>query len=118
MRFPQLQEPFDGPEITSDNPWRGDLDCFMIDNGLAGLMCGSCPGKRVLRDSDYLFGYYAMGVMCWNGFLYPAIEIMFDSMYFKITRAFLGLKLIIIYRSGSNKKTITLRRQVETEKKS
>ena len=29
----QLQETFDGPEITSDNPWTGDLDCFVIENG-------------------------------------------------------------------------------------
>ena len=24
--YPQLKEPFNGPEITSDNPWTGDLD--------------------------------------------------------------------------------------------
>ena len=28
--YPQLKEPFNGPEITSDNPWTGDLDCFVI----------------------------------------------------------------------------------------
>ena len=31
--YPQLKEPFNGPEITSDNPWTGDLDCFVIENG-------------------------------------------------------------------------------------
>ena len=28
--YPQLKEPFNGLEITSDNPWTGDLDCFVI----------------------------------------------------------------------------------------
>ena len=31
--YPQLKEPFNGPEITSDNPWTGDLDCFVIETG-------------------------------------------------------------------------------------
>ena len=31
--YPQLKEPFNGPEITSDNPRTSDLDYFVIENG-------------------------------------------------------------------------------------
>lgn len=31
--FSQLEESFDGPDITSANAWTGDLDCFAIEDG-------------------------------------------------------------------------------------
>lgn len=31
--FAQFNETFDGPEIDSKNPWKGDLDKFVISNG-------------------------------------------------------------------------------------
>lgn len=30
--FPQFKESFSGPEITSDNPWNGDIDMFTINS--------------------------------------------------------------------------------------
>ena len=53
--YPQLKEPFNGPEITSDNPWTGDLDCFVIENG-------SYPEKCFHRNSSRLFRYNGMGI--------------------------------------------------------
>ena len=58
--YPQLKEPFNGPEITSDNPWTGDLDCFVIENGC--LTCGSYPEKCFHRNSSRLFRYNGMGI--------------------------------------------------------
>ena len=37
--YPQLKEPFNGLEITSDNPWTGDLDCFVIETGWLVSRC-------------------------------------------------------------------------------
>ena len=31
--FAQFTETFDGPEVNSANPWKGDLDKFVISNG-------------------------------------------------------------------------------------
>ena len=55
--YPQLKEPFNGLEITSDNPWTGDLDCFVIET-----TCGSYPEKCFHRNSSRLFRYNGMGI--------------------------------------------------------
>ena len=31
--YAQFEETFDGPEITTQNPWSGDADCFAIQDG-------------------------------------------------------------------------------------
>ena len=59
--YPQLKEPFNGPEITSDNPWTGDLDCFVIENGW--LVSRADPTRKVFhRNSSRLFRYNGMGI--------------------------------------------------------
>lgn len=59
--YPQLKEPFNGLEITSDNPWTGDLDCFVIETGWL-VTCGSYPEKCFHRNSSRLFRYNGMGI--------------------------------------------------------
>lgn len=60
--YPQLKEPFNGLEITSDNPWTGDLDCFVIETGWLVSRAGSYPEKCFHRNSSRLFRYNGMGI--------------------------------------------------------
>ena len=60
--YPQLKEPFNGPEITSDNPWTGDLDCFVIENGWLVSRADPTQKKCFHRDSSRLFRYNGMGI--------------------------------------------------------
>lgn len=113
--FSQLQEPFDGPEITSDNPWTGDLDCFVIENGW--LVSRADPTRKSVSIETPLV-YSA--TMKWE------FEIRMDfkpsdqnhirlHVYLDDQRM-LGLKNDYYVQIGSNKKTITFRKHTATEK--
>lgn len=113
--YPQLKEPFNGPEITSDNPWTGDLDCFVIENGC--LVSRADPTRKSVSIETPLV-YSA--TMEWE------FEIRMDfkpsdqnhirlHVYLDDQRM-LGLKNDYYVQIGSNKKTITFRKHTATEK--
>lgn len=113
--YPQLKEPFNGPEITSDNPWTGDLDCFVIENGW--LVSRADPTRKSVSIETPLV-YSA--TMEWE------FEIRMDfkpsdqnhirlHVYLDDQRM-LGLKNDYYVQIGSNKKTITFRKHTATEK--
>lgn len=113
--YPQLKEPFNGPEITSDNPWTGDLDCFVIENGW--LVSRADPTQKSVSIETPLV-YSA--TMEWE------FEIRMDfkpsdqnhirlHVYLDDQRM-LGLKNDYYVQIGSNKKTITFRKHTATEK--
>ena len=113
--YPQLKEPFNGPEITSDNPWTGDLDCFVIENGW--LVSRADPTRKSVSIETPLV-YSA--TMEWE------FEIRMDfkpsdqnhirlHVYLDDQRM-LGLETDYYVQIGSNKKTITFRKHTATEK--
>ena len=110
--YPQLKEPFNGPEITSDNPWTGDLDCFVIENGW--LVSRADPTRKSVSIETPLV-YSA--TMEWE------FEIRMDfkpsdqnhirlHVYLDDQRM-LGLKNDYYVQIGSNKKTITFRKHTK-----
>ena len=113
--YPQLKEPFNGLEITSDNPWTGDLDCFVIETGW--LVSRADPTRKSVSIETPLV-YSA--TMEWE------FEIRMDfkpsdqnhirlHVYLDDQRM-LGLKSDYYVQIGSNKKTITFRKHTATEK--
>lgn len=111
----QLQETFDGPEITSDNPWTGDLDCFVIENGWL-LSRADVTRKSASIETPLIYS----ATMEWE------FEIRMDfkpsdqnhirlHVYLDDQRI-LGLKTDYYIQIGSNKKTITFRKHIETGK--
>ena len=113
--YPQLKEPFNGLEITSDNPWTGDLDCFVIETGW--LVSRADPTRKSVSIETPLV-YSA--TMEWE------FEIRMDfkpsdqnhirlHVYLDDQRM-LGLKNDYYVQIGSNKKTITFRKHTATEK--
>lgn len=113
--YPQLKEPFNGPEITSDNPWTGDLDCFVIENGW--LVSRADPTRKSVSIETPLV-YSA--TMEWEF----EIRIDFkpsDQNHIRLhvyldDQRMLGLKNDYYVQIGSNKKTITFRKHTATEK--
>ena len=61
--YPQLKEPFNGPEITSDNPWTGDLDCFVIENGW--LVSRADPTRKSVRE-EFLWKHFSYPEKCFH----------------------------------------------------
>lgn len=113
--YPQLKEPFNGPEITSDNPWTGDLDCFVIETGW--LVSRADPTRKSVSIETPLV-YSA--TMEWEF----EIRIDFkpsDQNHIRLhvyldDQRMLGLKNDYYVQIGSNKKTITFRKHTATEK--
>lgn len=113
--YPQLKEPFNGLEITSDNPWTGDLDCFVIETGW--LVSRADPTRKSVSIETPLV-YSA--TMEWE------FEIRMDfkpsdqnhiRLYVYLDdQRMLGLKNDYYVQIGSNKKTITFRKHTATEK--
>ncbi|WP_455635827.1 lamin tail domain-containing protein [Parabacteroides sp.] len=113
--FSQLKESFNGPEITSANPWTGDLDCFVIENGW--LVSRADPTRKsVSMETPLVYS----ATMEWE------FEIRMDfkpsdqnhirlHVYLDDQRM-LGLKNDYYVQIGSNKKTITFRKHTATEK--
>ena len=114
--FSQLQEPFDGPEITSANPWRGDLDCFVIDNGWL-VSCADPARGSVSLEIPITYSATMQWELCVGMDFIPSDRNHVRFHVFQDNQSISGLKADYYIQIGSNKKTITLRRQVETEKK-
>lgn len=114
--FSQLQEPFDGPEITSANPWRGDLVCFVIDNGWL-VSCADPARGSVSLEIPITYSATMQWELCVGMDFIPSDRNHVRFHVFQDNQSISGLKADYYIQIGSNKKTITLRRQVETEKK-
>ncbi|WP_289006917.1 lamin tail domain-containing protein [uncultured Parabacteroides sp.] len=114
--FAQFTETFDGPEITTTNQWKGDLNDFQItDDGWLSLIGG--PAKKCSRLKISL--PYSNN-MEWKF----DVRMNFTPSdpnhirFYLLTEnlPLLGISSEYYIQIGSTKKTITLRRFRETEK--
>ncbi len=114
--FAQFTETFDGPEIDSNNPWKGDLSDFQItDDGWLSLV--GDPDKKYSRLKISL--PYSNN-MEWK-FDVKMTFTPSDSNHIRFyllteNLSLLGISSEYYIQIGSTKKTITLRRFRETEK--
>ncbi len=113
--YPQFKESFQGPEVASANPWTGDLDGFAVGEGWL-LSRADAARNRVSIETPLFYS--------------PTMEWEFEvRMDFKPTdpnhirlHVYLddpgtpGARTDYYVQVGSNKQTITFRRQAETEK--
>lgn len=113
--YPQLKEPFNGPEITSDNPWTGDLDCFVIENGW--LVSRADPTRKSVSIETPLVYSATMEweFEIWIDFK-PSDQNHIRLHVYLDDQRMLGLKNDYYVQIGSNKKTITFRKHTATEK--
>lgn len=114
--FAQFTETFDGPEVDSKNPWKGDLDKFVIDpDGWLQLAAPKDQKKAEIsvplsysNNMEWLFDvrllFEPTNQNCAKIYIYTdKHDIMdFDDDYY--------------IQVGSNDRDITLRRLRETEK--
>lgn len=115
--FAQFTETFDGPEITSSNQWKGDLNDFVIsDDGWLQLI-----GDSEKKSSELKIPLSFADNMEWTFDVKMAFKpsdqnhIRFYLFTDKYTLPG-GLVDEFYVQIGSTKKTITLRRLRETEK--
>nr|WP_129731426.1 lamin tail domain-containing protein [Parabacteroides goldsteinii] len=115
--FAQFAETFDGPEITSSNQWKGDLNDFVIsDDGWLQLI-----GDSEKKSSELKIPLSFADNMEWTFDVKMAFKpsdqnhIRFYLLTDKYTLPG-GLVDEFYVQIGSTKKTITLRRLRETEK--
>lgn len=115
--FAQFTETFDGPEITSSNQWKGDLNDFVIsDDGWLQLI-----GDSEKKSSELKIPLSFADNMEWTFDVKMAFKpsdqnhIRFYLLTDKYTLPG-GLVDEFYVQIGSTKKTITLRRLRETEK--
>lgn len=115
--FAQFTETFDGPEITTSNQWKGDLNDFVIsDDGWLQLI-----GDLEKKSSELKIPLSFADNMEWTFDVKMAFKpsdqnhIRFYLLTDKYTLPG-GLVDEFYVQIGSTKKTITLRRLRETEK--
>lgn len=115
--FAQFTETFDGPEITTTNQWKGDLNDFVIsDDGWLQLI-----GDPAKKSSELIIPLSFADNMEWTFDVKMAFKpsdqnhIRFYLLTDKKTLPG-GLYDEYYVQIGSTKKTITLRRLRETEK--
>lgn len=114
--FAQFTETFDGPEIDSNNPWKGDLSDFQItDDGWLSLV----------GDPDKKYSRLKISLPYSNNMEWKFdVKMTFTPSdpnhirFYLLTEnlSLLGISSEYYIQIGSTKKTITLRRFRETEK--
>ncbi|WP_347145442.1 lamin tail domain-containing protein [Parabacteroides goldsteinii] len=114
--FAQFTETFDGPEIGSNNPWKGDLSDFQItDDGWLSLV----------GDPDKKYSRLKISLPYSNNMEWKFdVKMTFTPSdpnhirFYLLTEnlSLLGISSEYYIQIGSTKKTITLRRFRETEK--
>lgn len=113
--FSQLKEEFNGPEITSDNPWTGDLDGFVIDNGWLASRADP-SGKSVSLAIPLAYS----ATMQWEFHVrmdfVPSNQNHIRLYVYCDEQRLLEMESDYYVQMGSTKKTISLRKHTQTEK--
>ena len=114
--FAQFTETFDGPEINSTNPWRGDLDKFIINSD--GWLQLDAPLDQKHAEISVPISYSNNMEWVFD------VKLLFEPTNPNCARIYIYTDKQTIpninddyyIQIGSNDRDITLRRQRETEK--
>lgn len=107
--YPQFKEPFNGPKVTSDNPWTGDLSRFTIDDGWL-VSHADVVRRKAFIEVPLVYSSTMEWEFETRMDFKPSNQNHIRLHVYWDDRGALGIKTDYYVQIGSNKRTVTLRK--------